>query len=114
MQLRMIGLGRMGANLAIDGSDETAGAALDLMISIYSVEAGNLALKTLATGGVYLGGGIPPKILPKLLEGGFLQVFVAKGRFAAAGACARPGDPQRPNRLDRRGARRSLLNRWDD
>ena len=67
---------------AIDGSDLTAGAALDLMISIYGTETGNLALKTLATGGVYLGGGIPPKILPKLQEGGFLQAFVAKGRFA--------------------------------
>ena len=52
------------------------------MISIYGAEAGNLALKTLATGGVYLGGGIPPKILPKLREGGFLQAFVAKGRSA--------------------------------
>ena len=51
---------------AVDGSDQTAGAALDLMISIYGAEAGNLALKTLATGGVYLGGGIPPKILPRL------------------------------------------------
>jgi glucokinase len=67
---------------AIDGSDQTAGAALDLMISIYGAEAGNLALKTLATGGVYLGGGIPPKILPKLQEGGFLQAFLAKGRLA--------------------------------
>ena len=67
---------------AIDGSDQTAGAALDLMISIYGAEAGNLALKTLATGGVYLGGGIPPKILPKLRQGGFLQAFVAKGRLA--------------------------------
>ena len=68
--------------VAIDGSDETAGAALDLMISTFGAEAGDLALKTLATGGVYLGGGIPPKILPKLREGGFLQAFVAKGRFA--------------------------------
>ena len=67
---------------AIGGSDETAGAALDLMISIYGAEAVNLALKTFATGGVYLGGGIPPKILPKLREGGFLQAFAAKGRFA--------------------------------
>jgi len=67
---------------ATDGSDETEGAALGLMISIYGAEAGNLALKTLATGGVYLGGGIPPKILPKLREGGFLQAFLAKGRFA--------------------------------
>ena len=52
------------------------------MISIYGAEAGNLALKALATGDVYLGGGVPPKILPKLREGGFLQAFLAKGRFA--------------------------------
>jgi len=76
-----------GAGLPLDGSDETAGAALDLMISIYGAEAGNLALKTLATGGVYLGGGIPPKILPKLRQGGFLQAFAAKGRFAPLLQC---------------------------
>ena len=51
------------------------------MVSIYGAEAGNLALKYLATGGVYIGGGIAPRILPKLHDGTFLRSFVAKGRF---------------------------------
>ena len=44
--------------------------------------AGNLALTSMAVGGVYLGGGIPPKILPALKRGSFLKAFMAKGRFA--------------------------------
>jgi glucokinase len=51
------------------------------MVSIYGAEAGNLALKVMATGGVYVGGGIAPKILPKLEEGVFMRAFVDKGRF---------------------------------
>jgi glucokinase len=68
---------------ALSGSDEAAVQALDLMVSIYGAEAGNLALKTMATGGVYLGGGIPPKIFPKLEDGTFLRAFAGKGRFQA-------------------------------
>ncbi|HZT53561.1 MAG TPA: glucokinase, partial [Gaiellaceae bacterium] len=48
---------------------------------IYGAEAGNLALKLMATGGVYLGGGIAPRILDKLEDGTFMAAFVAKGRF---------------------------------
>jgi glucokinase len=55
--------------------------ALDLFVSIYAAEAGNLALKLMSTGGVYLGGGISPKILPKLKEPAFMQAFVSKGRM---------------------------------
>ncbi len=55
--------------------------ALDLFVSIYGAEAGNLALKGLAIGGVFIGGGIAPKILPKLQEGGFMRSFTAKGRY---------------------------------
>ena len=51
-------------------------------MSIYGAEAGNLALKLKATGGVYVGGGIAPKILPKLRDGAFRRAFLAKGRFA--------------------------------
>jgi glucokinase len=57
-------------------------AALDLFVSILGAESGNLALKVLATGGVYLAGGIPPRIVPKLTDGRFMQAFAAKGRFS--------------------------------
>jgi glucokinase len=56
--------------------------SLRLYVSMLGSAAGNLALTSLAVGGVYLGGGIPPKILPALEKGVFLKAFVAKGRFA--------------------------------
>ncbi|HEX6901100.1 MAG TPA: glucokinase [Thermoanaerobaculia bacterium] len=55
--------------------------ALDLFVSAYGAVAGNLALTGTAMGGIYLGGGIAPKILPRLLRGPFLSSFTAKGRF---------------------------------
>lgn len=55
--------------------------ALDLFVSIYGAEAGNLTLKMMATGGVFVGGGIAPKILPKLMTPTFMQAFFAKGRM---------------------------------
>jgi glucokinase len=58
-----------------------ARAAVDLFVSIYGARAGDVALSYGATGGVYLGGGIAPKLLPRLLEGGFVQAFLAKGRL---------------------------------
>jgi glucokinase len=67
---------------ALGGADETAAGALELMISIYGAEAGNLALKLMATGGVYVGGGIAPRILPLLQRGEFARAFSDKGRFA--------------------------------
>lgn len=57
-------------------------ATLSMFISILGAEAGNLALKLLATGGIYLGGGIPPRIVSALQAGGFMQAFLRKGRFA--------------------------------
>jgi glucokinase len=66
----------------LDGRDPVCVRALEMMISIYGAEAGNLTLKLLATGGVYLGGGIAPQILPKLRDGAFIAAFTAKGRFA--------------------------------
>jgi len=55
--------------------------AVDLFVSLYGAEAGNLALKIMATGGVYVGGGIAPKILPKLAGPLFMQAFNGKGRM---------------------------------
>jgi glucokinase len=56
--------------------------ALDLFVSLYGAEAGNLALKLMATGGMYIGGGIAPRIAAKLGDGTFMRAFVAKGRMA--------------------------------
>lgn len=67
---------------AMAGECELSIATLNAFVSILGSEAGNLALKVMATGGVYLGGGIPPKILPKLKDGTFMAAFVNKGRFA--------------------------------
>jgi len=55
--------------------------ALDLFMGLYGSEAGNLALKIMATGGVYVGGGIAPKNLDRLKDGTFMKRFVAKGRM---------------------------------
>ncbi len=80
------GTGRADASAitkaALAGSDAVCARALDMMVRIYGAEAGNLALKLLATGGIYIGGGIAPRILPKLEEGGFLEALDDKGRFA--------------------------------
>ena len=65
----------------IDGKAEICERALEIFASIYGAEAGNLALKMLATGGVFLGGGIAPKVLPKLKEVAFMESFTAKGRM---------------------------------
>jgi glucokinase len=66
---------------AVQGTDELCRQAVSMFCSIYGAEAGNLALKCLATGGVYVAGGIAPKILPILSEGGFRQAFESKGRL---------------------------------
>lgn len=66
---------------ALSGKAGLAEQALDLWISIYGAEAGNMALKVLATGGVFLGGGIAPKILSKLAGPLFMQGFLSKGRM---------------------------------
>ena len=58
-----------------------ASAALDWFVTLLGAEAGNLALKLNATAGVFLGGGIPPKILPRLRGPRFVEAFLAKGRM---------------------------------
>ena len=66
---------------ALDGTHPLAEKALDLWISVYGAEAGNLALKVMATGGLFLAGGISPKVLAKLTGPLFMQSFVDKGRL---------------------------------
>jgi glucokinase len=56
-------------------------STVDMFVSILGAEAGNLALKVLATGGIYLGGGIPPRLLTQLRDPRFLAAFREKGRF---------------------------------
>jgi glucokinase len=70
------------SQFALAHRDPLASAALDLFVSAYGAEAGNLALKILASGGVYIAGGIAPKIAERLKEGGFMRAFLDKGRFA--------------------------------
>jgi glucokinase len=55
--------------------------AMAMFVSAYGAEAGNVALRSVATGGVFLGGGIAPKILPALRSPAFLESCTAKGRF---------------------------------
>jgi glucokinase len=66
---------------ALEGKVLLCLLALEIFVSLYGAEAGNLALKLMATGGVYLGGGIAPKIVPKLKEPEFMNAFTAKGRM---------------------------------
>jgi glucokinase len=65
----------------LTGSIAICVQALNLFVSAYGAEAGNLALRGKATGGVYIGGGIAPKILAKLKDGTFMRAFLDKGRY---------------------------------
>jgi glucokinase len=71
-------IGELGEN----GANELCARTLDMFVSAYGAEAGNLALKVLAIGGMYLGGGIAPKILKKMKTGVFMQAFADKGRLS--------------------------------
>jgi glucokinase len=70
------------AEAGLKGQADIAKLALDLFASIYGAEAGNLALKAMTLNGVYLGGGIAPKLLAKLKDGTFMKAFKNKGRYA--------------------------------
>lgn len=66
---------------ALAQSDDICVETLALFVQLYGAEAGNLALKTMSRGGLYVGGGIAPKILPLLQGEAFLQAFLNKGRM---------------------------------
>src|SRR5690606_34030821 len=66
---------------ALAGTDPIAVEALQEFVRIYGAQAGNLALACLPFGGLFIAGGIAPKILPLLQDGGFVQAFNAKGRM---------------------------------
>jgi glucokinase len=65
----------------VAGGCPTCADAVDLFLSAYGAQAGNLALTVMATGGVFIGGGIIVKMLPRLRESEFLHSFLAKGRY---------------------------------
>jgi glucokinase len=68
--------------LAMAAKSEICEKTLDMFVSAYGAEAGNLALKLLSVGGVYVGGGIAPRILEKLKDGRFMKAFTDKGRLS--------------------------------
>jgi glucokinase len=68
--------------LALAAKSEICEKALEMFVSAYGAEAGNLALKVLSVGGVYVGGGIAPRILEKLKDGAFMKSFTDKGRLS--------------------------------
>lgn len=69
------------SRLGINDEDPLCSEVVRLFVEIYGAEAGNLALKSFATGGVFIGGGIGPKIRSAMQDGNFIQAFMGKGRF---------------------------------
>lgn len=72
---------RVVTRAALDNKSDLCVQAVDLFVEYYGAEASNLALKVLATGGVYIGGGIAPKIISKLTDGRFMKAFIGDGRM---------------------------------
>ncbi len=64
------------------GTSELCSKALEMFVASYGSEAGNMVLTVLATGGMYLGGGIAPKILKTMQSGVFMKAFIDKGRLS--------------------------------
>jgi glucokinase len=96
------------AAAALGGTSERCALALDVFSGVYGAEAGNLVLRGLATGGVFLGGGIAPKILPWLRRDPFLRAFLDKGRLSPLVA-ATPVRVILDDRAALRGAARHAL-----
>ncbi len=72
---------RVITRAALEGKSELCTQALDIFVGYYGAEAANLALKVMATGGVYIGGGIAPKIIAKLQDGRFMKAFLGENRL---------------------------------
>jgi glucokinase len=70
------------AEYAMNGKSEICALALDMFVSATGAEAGNMALKALTIGGMFIGGGIAPRILTKLQDGSFMKAFADKGRLS--------------------------------
>jgi glucokinase len=71
---------------ALEGRCRSCAEALEMFVDAYGAEAGNLALRGVATSGVFVGGGIAPKILPAMQDGRFIEAFRAKGAFSELAA----------------------------
>ena len=74
--------GAVISRFALAGGDDACVRALDLFVAAYGAEAGNLALRSLPTGGLYVAGGIAPKLRTKLADGSFIAAFRRKGRVS--------------------------------
>lgn len=68
---------------ALAGECPLCARTMELFVSLYGAEAGNVALRVMATGGIYLGGGIAPKIIEQLQRPGFMEAFTSKGRMSS-------------------------------
>ncbi len=71
------------SRFALAGEDRSADAALGLFVRIYGAQTGNFALSCLPRGGLYVAGGIAPKIVARLRDGAFIEAFARKGKMAA-------------------------------
>ena len=69
------------SNAALEGEFEICVQALDIFVAVLGAQAGNMVLTVWATGGIYLGGGVPPKILKKLQDGSVVTAYLNKGRL---------------------------------
>jgi len=76
--------GKVIGEHALRGTDLACAHAVDMFISLYGAEAGNLALKVLPHGGLFVAGGIAPKLIEKLRDGSFMRAFLDKGRLSSA------------------------------
>lgn len=76
--------GKVIGEHGLHGTDAACSRAVDMFVSLYGSEAGNLALKVLPRGGLYVAGGIAPKLVDKVRDGSFMHAFLDKGRLSSA------------------------------